>query len=98
MLVSNAIRTSLKRQVIKSPITIHYSFYEPNRRRDLDNIAAVAHKFIQDALVKCKIIENDGWQYINGFSDEFHVDKHDPRIEVTLTEAGDKDGRMDKAT
>ncbi|WP_302419809.1 hypothetical protein [Blautia marasmi] len=88
MLVSNAIRTSLKRQVIKSPITIHYSFYEPNRRRDLDNIAAVAHKFVQDALVKCKVIENDGWQYIKGFSDEFHVDKHNPRIEVTLIEAG----------
>ncbi|MFR6272114.1 MAG: RusA family crossover junction endodeoxyribonuclease [Blautia sp.] len=88
MLVSNAIRASLKRQAIKSPITIHYSFYEPNRRRDLDNIAAVAHKFIQDALVKCRVIENDGWQYIKGFSDEFHVDKHNPRIEVTLIEAG----------
>lgn len=98
MLVSNAIRTSLKRHVIKSPITIHYAFYEPNRRRDLDNIAAVAHKFIQDSLVKCQVIENDGWQYIKGFSDEFHVDKHNPRIEVTLIEAGDKDGRMDKAT
>ena len=88
MLVSNAIRTSLRRQTVKYPITIHYSFYEPNKRRDLDNIAAVAHKFIQDALVKCRIIENDGWQYIKGFSDEFHVDRHNPRIEVTLIEAG----------
>lgn len=93
LLVSNAIRATLKRRVIKSPITIHYSFYEPNRRRDLDNIAAVAHKFIQDALVKCQVIENDGWQYIKGFSDEFHVDKHNPRIEVTLIEAGDLDAK-----
>ena len=98
MFISNAIRASLKRQAIKPPVMIHYSFYEPDRRRDLDNIAAVAHKFIQDALVKCRVIENDWWQYIKGFSDEFHVDKHNPRIEVTLIEAGDKDGRMDKAT
>ena len=92
MVVSEAIRAALKRQVIKSPITIHYAFYEPNRRRDLDNIAAVAHKFIQDSLVKCQVIENDGWQYIKGFSDEFHVDKHNPSIEVTLIEAGDDNG------
>ena len=98
MFISNAIRASLKRQAIKPPVMIHYPFYEPDRRRDLDNIAAVAHKFIQDALVKCRVIENDGWQHIVGFSDEFHVDKHNPRIEVTLIEAGDKDGRMDKAT
>ena len=98
MVISNAIRASLKRQAIKPPVMIHYSFYEPDKRRDLDNIAAVAHKFIQDALVKCRVIENDGWQYIKGFSDEFRVDKHNPRIEVTLIEAGDKDGRVDKAT
>ena len=48
--ISNAIRTQLKRLVIESPVQIKYCFYEPNRKRDLDNIAGVAHKFIQDAL------------------------------------------------
>lgn len=89
MLISNAIRTQLKRLRIKSPVYIKYKFYEPNKRRDLDNIAGVAHKFIQDALVKCKVLENDGWQHIRGFSDEFYVDQKNPRIEVILLEAGD---------
>jgi len=89
MLISNAIRTQLKRLRIDVPVYISYSFYEPNKRRDLDNIAGVAHKFIQDALVKCNVLENDGWRSIIGFRDTFFVDKHNPRIEVTLTEAGD---------
>ena len=90
--VAEAIRKDLRHTVVKAPVTIHYAFYEPDRRRDLDNIAAVAHKFIQDALVSSGVIENDGWRHIKGFSDEFHVDRHSPRIEVTLTEAGGGDG------
>lgn len=86
MLISNAIRTQLKRLSIKSTVHIKYTFYEPNKRRDLDNIAGVAHKFIQDALVKCGVLENDGWSNITGFTDTFFTDKHNPRIEVTLTE------------
>lgn len=84
MLISNAIRTQLKRLAIKVPVSIEYRFYEPNRKRDLDNIAGVAHKYIQDSLVKCGVLENDGWQNITGFSDKFYVDKHNPRIEVTI--------------
>ena len=71
---------------IKCPIRILYRFYEPNKRRDKDNIAGVAHKFIQDALVQCGIIKDDGWDYVVGFSDEFFIDKEKPRIEVFLFE------------
>lgn len=84
MLICNAIRTQLKRLAIKVPVSIEYRFYEPNRKRDLDNIAGVAHKYIQDSLVKCGVLENDGWKNITGFSDKFYVDKHNPRIEVTI--------------
>ena len=84
MLISNAIRTQLKRLALKVPVSIEYRFYEPNKKRDLDNIAGVAHKFVQDALVKCGVIENDGWTNITGFSDFFFVDRHNPRIEITL--------------
>ena len=71
---------------IKYPIRILYRFYEPNKRRDKDNIAGVAHKFIQDALVQCGIIKDDGWDYVVGFYDEFFIDKEKPRIEVFLYE------------
>ena len=86
MLICNAIRLKLKRLKIQRPVHISYRFYEPNRRRDLDNIAGVAHKFIQDSLVRCGVLENDGWDQITGFSDAFFVDRHNPRIEVIIRE------------
>lgn len=86
MIIINAVRLQLKKLRIKNPVTICYTFYEPNMKRDLDNIAGVAHKFIQDALVKAGVLENDGWYHIRGFSDSFHVDRHNPRIEVLIVE------------
>lgn len=68
----------------KAPVTIHYHFYESNRKRDLDNIAGFAHKIIQDSLVKEGILRNDGWDHIEGFTDEFYVDTRNPRIEVVI--------------
>lgn len=98
MLICKAIQAQLKRLRAKPPVSLHYVFYEPNRRRDVDNIAAVAHKFVQDSLVKTGVLENDGWREIEGFSDCFYVDKNNPRIEVTIKEVGEDDGGMGKAT
>lgn len=80
------LRKYLRGMHISKPIRIKYTFYEPNRKRDLDNISAFAHKVIQDALVKGRIIDNDGWKQIVGFEDHFDVDKKNPRIEVVLSE------------
>ena len=60
-----------------------------NRKRDLDNISAFAHKVIQDGLVQCGLLANDGWKNIVGYSDDFYVDKDNPRIEVTIREVDD---------
>lgn len=89
MIIINAARKQLKRLKIHNPVKITYLYYEPNKRRDLDNISGVAHKFIQDALVKCGVLENDGWQHITGYEDRFEVDRYNPRIEVILTEVGE---------
>jgi len=67
---------------VDSPVFLVYHFYEPNRRRDKDNISAFAHKVIQDALVHLKVIKNDGWNDIAGYIDLFDVDENNPRIEV----------------
>ena len=85
-LIADEIRLQLKRLHIEKQIYIRYRFYEPNKRRDLDNIAGVAHKFIQDAMVKTGLIDNDGWGNITGFSDSFFLDRHNPRIEVEIVE------------
>lgn len=83
-----AIRQQLKGVYINKPVIIKYDFYEKNKRRDLDNISSFAHKVIQDSLVKTQIIENDGWNEIVGYEDNFFVDKENPRIEVTIMVGG----------
>lgn len=84
--IAGEIRNALKRLRIEKKVLLHYLYYEPTKRRDLDNIAATAHKFTQDALVKCGVLENDGWNNVCGFTDRFFVDKENPRIEVTIQE------------
>lgn len=74
---------------IDKPVRLLYTFYEPNKKRDLDNIAGYFHKVFQDALVKCGVIHNDSWHYIVGFNDDFCVDNKNPRIEVIIQEVGD---------
>lgn len=61
-----------------------YRWYEPDRRRDLDNISSFGRKVIQDALVETHVLKNDGWKAIIGFRDEFYVDRNNPRIEVEI--------------
>lgn len=51
---------------------IHFLWIEKNRRRDKDNIA-FARKFIFDGLVTSGVLKNDGWDEIEGFTDDFEV-------------------------
>ena len=71
---------------ITNPVRMTYRWYEKDRRRDLDNISSFGRKIIQDALVDTRVLKNDGWNEITGFSDEFFVDAHNPRIEVEIEE------------
>ena len=80
------IRQQLRKVKPKPPVMLHYHFYEPTRRRDKDNIAAFAHKIIQDSLVKEGVLKNDGWNYVKGFTDEFSIDKANPHIDVLIVE------------
>jgi hypothetical protein len=52
----------------------HFSFRWqcPDRRHNPDNIVS-ARKFILDGMVKAKVIENDGWDQVAGFTDEWVV-------------------------
>ena len=88
-----AIKQQLRVYRPKPPVRLAYHYYEPNKRRDKDNIAAFAHKIVQDALVNEGIIHNDGWDYVQGFEDAFSVDKGNMRIEVTIMEKGEYDAK-----
>lgn len=84
-----AIRQHIRGVHITKPVIIHYSFYEKNKKRDKDNILSCAMKFIQDSLVKCQVLKNDGWNEIENFTHMYYVDKDNPRIEVVIEEVGD---------
>lgn len=85
-IVSVAIRQCLRGVRIEKPVEMHYFWYEPNKRRDKDNVSSFGRKVIQDALVQCGVLKDDGWKHIVGFSDKFEVDKENPRIEVLIKE------------
>ena len=80
---SNGIKQSTQRDIgyhiqqaqlkpCTSKVDIDFIWYEANRRRDPDNIAS-NKKFIMDALVKCKVLKNDGHRYVGNFTDTFHI-------------------------
>lgn len=81
-----AVRLHLGHIRIDKPVIIHYTFYELDRRRDHDNVSAFAHKVIQDALVTCKVLKDDGWKEVLGDTNKFYVDRNNPRIEVIIEE------------
>lgn len=81
-----AIRQCMRGVRITGPVFMEYTWFEPNRRRDPDNISSFGRKVIQDALVDSGVLKDDGWKYIAGFADNFEVDKENPRIEVFIKE------------
>ena len=81
----NLIRHYLPKTRMKK-VWITYRFYEPNKKRDKDNVCSYFMKVFQDALVQSGIIANDGWECIAGFDCRFFVDRKNPRIEVEIEE------------
>jgi len=82
-LIGLCARQQLRGVQFTAPVTMAYTWYEPNRKRDKDNIS-FARKFVQDALVAAGVLQGDGWACIEGFSDRFEVDRVNPRIEVLI--------------
>lgn len=79
-------KRDLRKWRAKGPVYMRYTWYEPNRRRDKDNVSGYGRKVIQDTLVKGGWLRGDGWGHISGYSDDFRVDKARPRIEVEIEE------------
>jgi Holliday junction resolvase RusA-like endonuclease len=61
------------------------TWYEPNQKRDKDNIMA-GQKFILDGLVQAGVLSNDGWKQIGKVTHDFKIDRQNPRVEVELKE------------
>lgn len=61
---------------------IRFIWHERDRRRNPDNLCA-AIKFVLDGLVVAKVLENDGWDQIAGFTHAWDVSGK-PGVEVSL--------------
>lgn len=79
-----SVRKALRGLRLHEPVNLAYEWAEPNRKRDKDNVAGFGMKVIQDALVRCGIIPDDGWEYVQGFRHTFRVDKKRPHITVII--------------
>ena len=86
--ISEVLKSHLTRP-LTFPIELDYEFFEPSKRRDKDNIASFFHKVFMDSLVTSGLLPDDGWDYVDGWKDYFGIDKEDPRVEVTIYEAGE---------
>jgi Holliday junction resolvase RusA-like endonuclease len=72
---------------IHKPVTLSIAWYEPNGRRDIDNVAAGGTKVLLDGLVSAGILPNDGRKWVRGISHTFPaIDAVNPRVEVLIEE------------
>lgn len=75
----------------KSLVTVH--FFEPNARRDEDNVIAGC-KYILDTLKGAEIIPDDSPKYVHLLPEVF-IDRKDPRIEIEIKELDDGEGKIE---
>lgn len=80
------ILSQIRGRRFTKPVFLLFTFYEKDRRRDRDNVSSFARKVIQDALVKCGNLQDDGWDHVTGYLDRFEIDKDNPRIVVQFIE------------
>jgi Holliday junction resolvase RusA-like endonuclease len=75
-------------------VALIITWYEPDRRRDPDNIMA-GQKFILDGLVVAGTIPNDNQRHIQGIIHRFGVDKQNPRVEVEIIDMEKASGEFE---
>lgn len=73
---------------IQDKCRIDIACFEPNARRDVDNVTSGAGKIILDALQQAGILAGDGRKYVGQVAYmPVTVDRLEPRVEVTIREA-----------
>lgn len=74
---------------MESPVHVAFEWHEirsgRKRGRDIDNIAGGA-KFVLDALKEAKVIVDDGWGHVSGFTHAFKGVAQRPGVLVTIVE------------
>lgn len=72
---------------IRKKITVTIRCFEPNARRDVDNVTAGAGKVILDALQEIGVLAGDGRKYVEQvIYEQVEIDRKNPRVEVEMGE------------
>jgi hypothetical protein len=89
VLASLAEAKLLKGDRPKPPLAFKYVLYPKTKRKsDLGNVLSIVQKFTDDALTELGVIPEDNYEVIQQVTYAFgHVDKANPRAELTITEA-----------
>lgn len=85
---SNVMRESIQELPVMEKVVIRYFLYPGSHRLcDVANICSVVDKFLSDALVTAKKVEDDNYSIVPGVSYEFGaVDKTNPRVVIYIDE------------
>jgi hypothetical protein len=78
------IASAYRRQRIEGRAVVSYDFYWPDRRRRDNANAIQSCKAYMDGIVDTGIIEGDHWEVLELGHGRSHVDKVNPRVEITL--------------
>ena len=87
-LICEYIRGALEKGTlhpVNGQCAIAFTWWEPNRKRDLDNIYS-AKKFVLDAMVKEKIIPNDSQKYVVSLTDHIRHNAVHTGVTVVIEE------------
>ncbi len=69
---------------VRGLASFRFVWYEKDRRRDPDNLAAGGRKLVLDGLVKAGVLQGDGWRHVQGWEDEFRVTQRPGRPGVLV--------------
>lgn len=82
--VQQYISFFIPKGTMKRPCFVLITFYEPDNRRDVDNIISGGCKLILDSLVHCGTLPNDNRKWVKQITPVVLTDKDNPRVEVEL--------------
>lgn len=74
----------LPKNAIPRPVSVFIDWFEPNARRDPDNIMA-GQKFIFDGMVNAGVLLGDGQKHIQCIVHRFFVDAKNPRVVIGIS-------------
>jgi len=71
--------------ILEGKLHVHFCVYFKRRGGDGGNVRSVMEKYALDGIKKAGFIVDDNFEVIVSDSSEYHLDRKNPRIEITIT-------------